>query len=98
MRRMIYIYMFDARSSEIRTFVLRIKHCLTASNIDFSDILETPLYLILPPWCIKPPNIVLDLVDLKKTMEQMHQYTSNISWKFETGTGTWTPYLHVYIN
>ena len=31
-----------------------------------SDILETPSYFVLPPWCIKPPNIVLDLVHLKK--------------------------------
>ena len=33
---------------------------------DFSDILETPSYFVLPPWCIKPPKIVLDLVHLKK--------------------------------
>ena len=39
---------------------------LTASNIDLSDILETPSYFILPPWCIKPSKIVLDLVHLKK--------------------------------
>ena len=44
----------------------RIKQFLTASNIDFSDILETPSYFILPPWCVKPPKIVLDLVHLKK--------------------------------
>ena len=42
----------------------------TASNIDFSDILETPSYFILPPWCIKPPNIVLDLMHLKKKKDQ----------------------------
>ena len=39
---------------------------LTASNIDFSDILKTPSYFVLPPWCIKPPKSVLDLVYLKK--------------------------------
>ena len=50
----------------IRTFGLRIKQFSTASNIDFSDILETPSYFILPPWCVKPPKIVLDLVHLKK--------------------------------
>ena len=38
---------------------------LTASNFDFSDILETPSYFILPHWCIKPPKIVPDLVHLK---------------------------------
>ena len=54
-----YMKLFDARPSTIRTFGLRI-------NIDFSDILETPSYFILPPWCIKPPKIVLDLVHLKK--------------------------------
>ena len=57
-----YMNLFDA----IRTFGLRIKQFLTASNIDISDILETPSYFILPPWCIKPPKIVLNLVHLKK--------------------------------
>ena len=61
-----YMKLFDARPSAIRTFGLRIKQCLTASNIEFSDILETPSYFILPPWCVKPPKIVLDLVHLKK--------------------------------
>ena len=42
------------------------KQFLTASNIDFSDILETTSYFVLPPWCIGPPKIVLDLVHLKK--------------------------------
>ena len=58
--------LFDARPSAIRTFGLRIKQFLTASNIELSHILETPSYFILPPWCIKPPKIVLDLVHLKK--------------------------------
>ena len=61
-----YMKLFDARPSAIRTFDLRIKQFLSASNIDFSDILETPSHFILPPWCIKPPKIVLDLVHLKK--------------------------------
>ena len=61
-----YMKLFDARPSAIRTFGLRIKQFLTAFNIELSDILETPSYFILPPWCIKPPNIVLDLVHLKK--------------------------------
>ena len=56
----------DARPNAIRTFGLHIKQFLTASNIDFSDILETPSYFVLPPWSIKPPKIVLDLVHLKK--------------------------------
>ena len=58
--------LFDATPSAIPTFGLRIKQFLTASNIDFSDILETPSYFISLTWCIKPPKIVLDLVHLKK--------------------------------
>ena len=61
-----YMKLFDARPNAIHTFGLRIKQFLTASNIDFSDILETPLYFVLPPWCIKPLKIVLDLVHVKK--------------------------------
>ena len=33
-----YIKLFDTRPYAIRTFVLRIKQFLTASNVDFSDI------------------------------------------------------------
>ena len=55
-----YIKLFDARPNAIRTFGLRIKQFLTASNIELSDILETPSYFI------KPRKIVLDLVHLKK--------------------------------
>ena len=40
-----YMKLFDARPNAIRTFGLRIKQFLTASNIDFSDILETPYHL-----------------------------------------------------
>ena len=39
--------LFDARPSAIRTFGLRIKQFLTASNIELSDILETPSYFTL---------------------------------------------------
>ena len=55
---------FDNKYMEL--FGLRIKQFLTASNIEFLDILETPSYFVLPPRCIKPPNIVLVLVYLKK--------------------------------
>ena len=61
-----HIKLFDARPSALRTFGLHIKQFLTASNIELSDILETSSYFILPPWCIKPPKILLDLVHLKK--------------------------------
>ena len=66
--------LFDARPSAIPTFGLRIKPFLTASNIDFSDILETPSYFILPLWCIKPLKIVLDLVHLKKDRSDASMY------------------------
>ena len=39
---------------------------ITASNINFSDILEKLLYFVLPPWYSKPPKIVMNLVHLKK--------------------------------
>ena len=61
-----YMKLFDARPSAIRTFGLRIKQFLTASNIELYDILETPSYFIAPHWCIKRTKIVLDLVHLKK--------------------------------
>ena len=61
-----YMKLFDVRPSAIRTFGLPIEQFLTASNIELSDILETPSYFILPPWCVKPLKIVLDLVHLKK--------------------------------
>ena len=85
-----YMKLFDARPSAIRTFGLHIKQFLTASNTEFSDILETPSYFILPPWCVKPPKIVLDLVHLKKD-----QYTSNFSWKFETSTLITFPFIQM---
>ena len=43
-----YMKLFDAKPSAIHTFGLRIKQFLTASNIELSDILETPFYVILP--------------------------------------------------
>ena len=69
-----YMKLFDASPSAIPTFGLRIKQFLTASNIDFFEILETPSYFILPPWCIKPPKIVLDLVHLKKDRTDVSIY------------------------
>ena len=46
--------MFDAKPNNIRLFYFRIKEFLYASNIDFSDILETSSYFDLPSWNIKP--------------------------------------------
>ena len=61
-----YMKLFDVRPNAIRTFGLCINQFLTASNINFSDILETISYFVLPHWCKKPPKIVLDLMHLKK--------------------------------
>ena len=74
----------------IRTFGLRIKQFLTPSIIEFLDILETPSYFVLPPWCIRPPEIVLDMVHLMKDRPDasQKQFISNYSWKFETGTNS----------
>ena len=71
--------LFDARPNVIRTFGLRIKQFLTASNISFSDILETPSYFVLPPWYIRPPKIVLDLMHLN--IAQMRLFIRSFSWK-----------------
>ena len=59
---------------------------LTASNIDFSEILETRSYFVVQPWCIKPLKIVLDLVHLKKdctyasVYDQLFMEIRNIPW------------------
>ena len=37
-----YMKLFDVKPNAIRSFGFRIKQFLTASNIEFSDILETP--------------------------------------------------------
>ena len=42
-----------------------IKQILSASNISFDSIMESSQYFVLPPWYIKPPDIVFDLVYLK---------------------------------
>ena len=61
-----YMKLFDARSHAIRTLGRRNKQYLTACNIEFLDILETTSYFMLPPWCIRPPKIILDLMHVKK--------------------------------
>ena len=57
-----YTKWFDARPIVIHTFGLCIRQILSASNISFDIILETSI----PPWHIKPSDIVFDLVHLKK--------------------------------
>ena len=66
--------LFDSKPNANCTFGLHIKQFFTASNIEFSDILETTSYFVLPPWCIKPPKIVLDLVHLKKDCTDAYVY------------------------
>ena len=78
-----FMKLFNARPIAIRTFGLRIKQFLTASNIYFSEILETPSYFVLPLCYIKALKIVLDLIHLKK-IAQMHMCISSYSWKYET--------------
>ena len=58
----------------IRIFGLRINQFLIASNNDFSHILETASYFVLPHWCIKPPKNVSDLVHLKKDRTNVSVY------------------------
>ena len=74
------------RSSNVSIIEHQLQLCLSilqqwAKDNDFSDILEIPLFFILPPWCVKPPKIVLDLVHLKKD-----QTDASIYQQFETST------------
>ena len=66
--------LFDVRSNAIRTlaFALMFKQVSSASNIDFSDILENLHILLL--WYIKPPKTVLDLMHLKKARTDASVY------------------------
>ena len=84
-----YMKLFGARPNTIRTSGLRIKHFLTASNIDFSDILETPSHFLLSPWYVRPPKIVVDLMHLKKgshrciyLLESFHGNMREIPWLY----------------
>ena len=44
-----YMNLSDVWPNAIHTFGFHIKQFLTASNINVSDILETPSYFVLPP-------------------------------------------------
>ena len=80
-----YINLFDTRPTAILIFGRCINQFLTASNIHISsDILEAPSYFALHHWCIKPPNIVLDLEHLKKDRTYVSQFISSCPWKYET--------------
>ena len=68
--------------------------CLTASNIDFSAILETPSYLVFSPCCIKPPKIELDLVYLKNDHTDASVY-QQLFMKYVTGTASTFLFIHM---
>ena len=87
-----YIKLFDARPNAIHTFGICIKQFITASNTEFLYILETPSYFVLSPWCIKPSNIVLDLVHQKKD----HTDTSVYQQLFMEIWDGYRDYIHVY--
>ena len=84
--------LFDAKPNAIPTFGLRIKQLLTASNITFDDIMETPSYFILPPWYIKPPTILFDLVHLKKNHTDALVYKQH----FLEIKNNYSDFIHVY--
>ena len=57
-----YVKLFKVTLNAICTFGLRMRQI----NIRFDSIMEISQYFGLPPWYIKPPDIVFDLVHLKK--------------------------------
>ena len=84
-----YMKLFDARPNTICTSGFLIKQFLTASNIDFSDILETPSHFVLPRWYMRSPNIVLDLMYLNKRShrciylsEYFHGNARGVPWLY----------------
>ena len=83
-----YMKLFDARPNAIHTFGL----CINAPDIDFSDIMEIFSYFVLPPWCIRPPKIVLDLVHLNKD----HRDASVFQQLFMEIQNKYRDYIPVY--
>ena len=86
-----YMKLFDARSNVIHTFSLHTKQFLFASNIDFLDMMEIPSYFVLPLWCIKQPNIVLDLMHLKNNASIYQQPFMELRKRYRD-------YIPVYID
>ena len=64
---------------------------LTASNIDFSDILEPSLYFVGPSWCFERPKIVPNLMDLKKD----HTNASVYQWLYMEIRDRYSDYIPV---
>ena len=68
MKACLYAYLSEKRS-QFRSTTFSREKLYSSSGGDHvagGYILETPSYFVLPPWYIKPPKIVLDLVHLKK--------------------------------
>ena len=71
-----YMKLFNAKSSALRTFGLRIEQFLTASNINFSDILKILSYFVSNHqrlywiWCIWRRII--------KVLEEMHLHSNTL--------------------
>jgi len=87
-----YVKLFDAKLNATPTFGLRIRQLLNASKISFGDIMETPTCFVLPPWYIKPPIILFDLVDLKKDRTNPLVYKQH----FLEIKNRFSDYIHVY--
>ena len=77
-----YMKLSYARPNAIGTFGIRIKQFLIASNIDFSDVLETPSYFLVNTLMYQTTE------DCAGTgaPEERCMFISSFSWKYETGT------------
>ena len=59
--------LFDARLNAIHSFDPSIKQFLTDSSIEFSNILQTPSYFVLPLWY----QITKDCVGSEKKVDKI---------------------------
>ena len=75
-----YMKLFDARSNITQTFGLVIKQFLTDSNLEFSDILKTPSYFVLPPMVCQTTE---DCAGSNAHEERLHRF---ICLSIDTGT------------
>ena len=80
----IYMKLFDARPSVIPTFGLRMMVFLTASNIEWT--FWKHLHILSHHLGVSNHRRLCWIWCICKMIERMHQYTSNFSWKYETGT------------
>ena len=79
-----YMKLFDARPNAIHTFGLHIKQFLSASNIDFSDSLETSSYQTTKDYSVSDASIYQKF--FMEIQDRYHNctpiYTDSSSWKF----------------